>query len=92
MTQVLQLFKRTLTSTRFDATFAQFCLWTCSLIVLVAGILKLSRLQLNEAELFFGLLLVMTLSLLLAVAGLVLPVAVFVVQKQKTELQTPTTP
>ena len=69
MTDILQLFKRNLTSPRLDATLAQIFCWTCSIIVMVAGVLKLSRLQLTEKELLFGILLVMAVTLLGIVAG-----------------------
>jgi hypothetical protein len=83
MTNVLRLFKRNLTSTGFDAKAAQMGCWICSLIVMVAGILKLTRLQLTEAELFFGVLLVMAVTVLGIIAGLLMPIVEFVAQKQK---------
>ncbi len=52
MTDVLRLFKSKLTSSGFDAKAAQIACWICSLIVMVVGIFKLTRLQLTEAELF----------------------------------------
>ena len=85
MTNVLRLFKRNLTSTGFDAKAAQMAFWICSLVVMVAGTLKLTRLPLTEAELFFGILLVMAVTILGTIAGLLMPVVEFVAQKKTGE-------
>jgi hypothetical protein len=85
MTDVLRLFRRNLTSTGFDAKAAQIACWICSLIVMVAGILKLTRLQLTEAELFIGVLVVMAVTILCIIAGLLMPIVEFVAQQQRDE-------
>ncbi len=83
MTDVLRLFKSKLTSRGFDAKAAQIACWICSLIVMVVGIFKLTRLQLTEAELFFGILLVMAVAILVIITGLLMPIVEFVAQKTK---------
>jgi hypothetical protein len=85
MTDMLRLLNRSLTSTSFDAKAAQTACWACSLIVMVTGILKLTRLQLTEAELFFGILLVMAVTILGIIAGLLMPIVEFIARKQKEE-------
>lgn len=65
------------TSQAFDTRLGQFACWFAAMMVLVLGMLKISRLSLNETELFFGLLLVLNLSLLLVVMGIVLPLATY---------------
>ncbi len=54
MTDLLQLFKKNFTSSRFDVKAVQTFCWACSLLVMVGGILKLTRLPLTESELIFG--------------------------------------
>jgi hypothetical protein len=45
------------------------------MLVLVLGFFKLFRLPLNETELFFGVLLVLSVTLMGILIGLVLPLA-----------------
>lgn len=73
-----------LTSPMGDARIAQAAAWFCSVCVLVLGIFKVCRLDLNEAQLLFGLLLVIAVSLLGVLIGLVLPLAVAVERERKT--------
>jgi hypothetical protein len=54
---------------------AQASCWLTAGIVLVLGFFKLTRLPLNETELFFGVLLVLTVGLLATLIGMVLPIA-----------------
>lgn len=53
----------------FDVRFAQVACYAGSLLVLMLGILKLCRLGLDEAHLFFGLLLVLCLANLGVILG-----------------------
>ena len=75
---------RKLTSASTDAKIGQAFCWVGALLVMVAGMYKLTRLPLNEAELFFGVLLVMAVTLLGVIAGLLLPVVEFVARKERT--------
>ena len=75
MFHIFQSLTRPLTSQAFDAKTGQFACWLASGLVLVLGMLKLCRLPLNETELFFGVLLVLAVSLLGVLIGLVLPIA-----------------
>jgi hypothetical protein len=54
---------------RFDGQLAQFLCYAGSLLVLVLGMLKLCRLGLDEAHLFFGVLLVLCLTFLGIIGG-----------------------
>ena len=73
MNALSRLLQRPLTSSMFDARVGQMACWLGSLLIMVLGIFKLTRLPLNETELFFGVLLVMTVTLLGVLIGLVLP-------------------
>ena len=64
-----------LTSKRLDATAGQIACWLCGISIMVIGIFKLCSLPLDETGLFFGVLLVLTVTLLFVLIGLVLPVA-----------------
>lgn len=73
MTRMLRLFRCDLTSPRLDSKVGQIACWLCSAGVLTLGMWKLSRLQLTEKELFFGVLLVLAVALLGVVLGMLLP-------------------
>jgi hypothetical protein len=73
MNQVIRTMTRPLTSSRTDAKWTQIACWLASGIVLLLGMLKLTTLPLSETELFFGLLLVLTVGLLCVLLGLVVP-------------------
>jgi hypothetical protein len=66
---------RSITSQRFDVQAGRVACWLVSVAVLILGCLTLARLELTEVELFLGLLLVLTVSLLSVLLGLVLPMA-----------------
>ena len=85
MINISRILGRNLTSTGFDAKAAQIGCWICSLIAMVAGIFKLTRLQLSEAELFIGILLVMAVTILCIIAGLLMPIVQFVARQQRDE-------
>lgn len=63
------------TSKRLDASAAQIMCWIAGISIMVLGVFKLRRLLLNETDLFFGMLLVLMVTLLFFLIGLVLPVA-----------------
>ncbi|WP_166829657.1 hypothetical protein [Thalassoroseus pseudoceratinae] len=76
MPELLRFLHRPLTSVTLDAKAGQLVSWFAALLVLILGFYKVVRLPLSETELFFGLLLVATVSLLCVLIGLVLPLAV----------------
>ena len=73
MSYLLKRLHRPLTTHVFDIKAGQIGTWLAAILVLVAGMLKLSRMGLSEREVFFGVLLVLTVSLLMVLIGLVLP-------------------
>ena len=75
MSAIVKSLLRPLTSDGFDAKAGQLACWLVSALVLVLGFLKLFRLSLSETELFFGILLVLAVTLLGVLIGLVLPIA-----------------
>ena len=52
---------------------AQHVTFGVALLTLVLGLWKLARLEMTEAQLFLGVLLVLTLTMVEVLAGLVLP-------------------
>ena len=64
-----------LSSSTFDRRIGQWICWSISILILMLGFYKLSCLPVNEKELFFGILLVIAVSLLGVLIGLVLPLA-----------------
>jgi hypothetical protein len=69
MRNAARFLMRPVSTKRFDDRLAQFSCYFSALMVLVLGILKLSGLGLDETRLFFGLLLVLCLTMLLIIAG-----------------------
>ena len=63
---------RKLSSDRFDVSMGQLASWVGAILVLSLGFLKLGSLSLTETELFFGLLLVLTVGLLCVCLGFLL--------------------
>ena len=76
MNHVFRMMTRPLTYSGTDAKLLQITCWLASGMVLVLGMLKLTTLPLTETELFFGLLLVLTVGLLGVLIGLVVPLTV----------------
>jgi hypothetical protein len=66
-------FFKCITSQSFDAKVGQIGSWIAANTVLCLGMYKLTKLPLSETELFFGVLLVLTVSLLMVLMGLILP-------------------
>ena len=85
MTHIVQHLKRHFTSTRFDVKAAQLILWCIALIIMVGGIHELTRFELTESQFFFGVLLIMLVTLQIIVGGLLLPIVEFVSQQRKSE-------
>ena len=75
MNRIATWFLHPLTSKRLDATAGQIVCWLAGISIMVIGIFKLCSLPLDETGLFFGVLLVLTVTLLFVLIGLVLPVA-----------------
>lgn len=73
MTTWLRPFLRPLTSVRFDIFAGRIACWATAILVMVLGLFKLTRLPLSETELFFGLLLVLGVTMQMILIGLVLP-------------------
>jgi len=84
---VLQYFQRKLTSEKFDAKAGQVACWMVSGFILVSGIFKVTAMQLSEPQLFFGILLVLSVALLGVVLGILLPIAQFVEQRRKDNIR-----
>ncbi len=72
---IIGLFGDKITSDSFDAKLAQAASFFAGVLVLALSFWKLTRLDLSEAQLFFGVLLSLCPPLLLMVVGLLLPVA-----------------
>ena len=69
MRHVFRFLLHPISTARFDNRLSQFLCYAGSLMVLVLGILKLSRLELDEAHLFLGVLLVLTVTMLGVIGG-----------------------
>jgi hypothetical protein len=66
-------FFKCITSQSFDVKVGQMGSWIAANTVFCVGMYKLTKLPLSETELFFGVLLVITPSLLMVLIGLILP-------------------
>lgn len=66
-------FLKPITSESFDARVGKIGSWFAAIAVFCMGMYKLTKLPLSETEFFFGLLLVLTVSLLMVLMGLILP-------------------
>jgi hypothetical protein len=67
--------RRTISSDAFDRRLGRVFCFVASGLLLMVSMWKLTRLDLNEAQFFFGLLLSLCVPLLLVIVGLVLPIA-----------------
>jgi hypothetical protein len=63
------------TNDAFDMRFAQVACFIAGQLVLALSLWKLTRLELTEAQLFFGILLSFAMPLLFIVIGLLLPLS-----------------
>ena len=66
-------FFKSITSHSFDVKFGQVGSWIAAIAVLGIGMYKLTKLPLSETALFFGILLWLTVTLLMVLMGLILP-------------------
>jgi hypothetical protein len=69
MRRFIRFFVRPISTASFDHRLGQFACYAVSLMVLVLGFLKVSRLGLDEAHLFFGVLMVLILAMLAIIIG-----------------------
>lgn len=76
MLERIKRLNRQITSSALDGQIGQTGCFLGSAIVLLSGFYKLFELHPNEKELFFGILLVLGVSLLGVLIGLVLPLAI----------------
>lgn len=76
MSELLKFLHRPLVSVSLVVKAGQWASWLVAFLVLILGFDKITRLPLTETELFFGLLLVSSVSLLCVLIGLVLPLSV----------------
>jgi len=72
---IAQFFGHTVSNDAFDTKLGQGVCFLASLVILLVSLWELARLNLTEAQLFFGLLLSLSVPLLLLVVGLILPLA-----------------
>ena len=72
---IARLLGHTISSDAFDLKLGQGVCFLASTLILLVSLWELARLDLTEAQLFFGLLLSLCVPLLLLVVGLVLPPA-----------------
>jgi hypothetical protein len=73
--QIAESLNGKITSDAFDVRFAQLACFAASLLVLALSVWKLTRLELTEAQLFFGILLSFVMPLNFIVIGLLLPLS-----------------
>ena len=69
----LKSFDRKIANDSFDANLARGTCFAVALFVLGLSFWKLTQLELSEAQLFFGVLLSLSVPLLFIIAGLLLP-------------------
>jgi hypothetical protein len=72
---ITRFFTHKITGDAFDMRLGQVVCFVAGFVALVVSMRKLTRLDLSEAQFFFGLQLSFCVPLLLFIAGLVLPVA-----------------
>lgn len=73
--QIAKIMGSQITSDSFDLNFIRVAFFAAAIFVMTLSFWKLSRLELTEAELFFGVLLSLITPLLLAVVGIIFPLA-----------------
>jgi len=71
---MFDLMKRKLSSNDIDCLFAQTATFLGSIVVCIAGLYALIRLDLSESEMFLGILLVLAVTLLGIICGLLIPI------------------
>ena len=69
---MLRAINRRISTDKFDANMAQFLCYGIGLMIMVLGITKVASMRLSEAELLFGILLVMIVAMQAIIVGVVL--------------------
>jgi hypothetical protein len=72
---IIRFFGHTITSDAFDLRLGQAVCFVGGVLMLAVSMWKLTRLDLSEAQFFFGVLLSLCVPLLLFIVALVLPIA-----------------
>ena len=72
MTNLLALLSRPLTSAAQDESVGALVSYTGALLIFVLGVFTIARLQLTEAQLVFGLFLVLCVAMQMVACGLLL--------------------
>lgn len=72
---ITELLNCKITNHAFDMRLAQAACFVAGLLVLALSFWKLTRFDLTEAQLFFGMLLSFVMPLILIVIGLLLPLS-----------------
>ncbi|MFN8710806.1 MAG: hypothetical protein ACK50J_29385 [Planctomyces sp.] len=81
---LIRVFQRSITTGRVDGKLGQTLCWIFSGIVMVGGLLKVTTLSLTEPQFLAGLMLVVTVSLLGLIAGILLPIAQHISEKENS--------
>jgi uncharacterized membrane protein YiaA len=71
---IIRFFGHKISSDAFDKRLGQIVCFVAGALMLVVSMWKLTRLDLSEAQFFFGVLLSLCVPLLLVIVGLVLPI------------------
>lgn len=71
--QIAKIMGFKITSDSFDLNLIRVAFFFTAIFVMILSLRKLSRLDLTEAELFFGVLLSLITPLLLVILGLIYP-------------------
>jgi hypothetical protein len=74
-TPITHSLSREITNDVFDRKLGQVASFVAGALVLVLSLGKLTRLELTEEQLFFGVLISLVVPLLLVVIGLLLPIS-----------------
>ncbi len=74
--QIIQILNLQLVADNTVAKFVQILCFAVSILVLTLSLWKLARLDLTEAQLFFGVLLSSLMPLLFIVLGILMPLAI----------------
>lgn len=69
----MSLFFKSRTTQSFDSKVGQVGSWFAAVFLLGMGFYKLSKLPLSETELFFGVLLVLNVTMLMVLMEMILP-------------------
>lgn len=81
----LAVFKRKISSGRFDAGLGHALCWAFAILVLIVGLPKLASFDLTEPQLFFGILLLIAVALLGIILGTLLLMSHSIAKMRKEE-------